>query len=68
MLAGIVLVGLLLRAAYLRELVHRPDFSAPTIDAGFHDYWARGLAAGDWAPPAGRGDPRVATTPYLRPP
>ena len=67
-LAGIVLVGLGLRAAYLRELVHRPDFSAPTIDAGFHDYWARGLAAGDWAPPAGRGDPRVATTPYLRPP
>ncbi len=67
-LGGILLVGLLLRGLYLRELTQQPDFTVPAIDAGFHDYWARALAFGDWTPPTGCADPQIRATPYLRPP
>ena len=68
MLGAILLAGLVLRVLYLRELVDKPDFSVPAVDAGFHDCWARGLAGGDWRPPYGMSDPGIQRTPYLRPP
>ncbi len=64
----VLLLGLVLRGAYLGELVHTPDFAVPLADAAFHDYWARALATGNWAPPEGNADPRIPATPYLRPP
>jgi tetratricopeptide (TPR) repeat protein len=64
----ILLIGLVLRVGYLRELMQTPDYAAPLADATFHDYWARGLVTGDWTPPAGCTDPHIGTTPYLRPP
>ncbi len=67
-LAGIIAMGALLRGLYLVEIVDRPDFSAPAVDAEFHDYWARGLATGDWTPPRDDPDPAIGRTPYLRPP
>ena len=70
-LAAIVLLGLGLRASYLREIVHAPDFSLPQVDAGFYDYWARGLATGDWTVPENLSDfpdPHVQSSPYFRPP
>ena len=68
MLGLILLVGLLLRAAYLYEIAHEPDFAIPTLDPQFHDYWASGLVSGDWTPPAGLPDPKIPSTPYGRPP
>ncbi len=69
-LLAIVLVGAGLRLGYLWEIKDAPEFVVPPIDAGFHDYWARGLAMGDWSlPPMAQGiDPRVSSSPYLRPP
>lgn len=64
----IILVGALLRALYLAELVDSPYFSHPTADAAFHDYWARGLATGNWEVRAGNPTPRLDLLPYLRPP
>lgn len=68
LLAAILLAGALLRGAYLHELRVDPMFHAPALDAEYHDYWARGLASGDWTPPEGKPDPRIASTPYFRPP
>jgi tetratricopeptide (TPR) repeat protein len=67
-LLAILLLGLLLRVGYLAELRHAPDFAMPVIDAEFHDYWARGIAFGEWRPPAFEADPQIRTTPYFRPP
>ena len=67
-LVVIFVAGLGLRAAYLRELVHAPDFAHPLADAGFHDYWARGLATGRWVPPGNQADPQISQRPFLRPP
>ena len=67
-LALILAAGAVLRAAYLAELRSAPDFQHPTLDAGFHDYWAHGLVTGDWKPPPGEGDPMIRDNPYLRPP
>jgi len=49
LLVLIILVGILLRGVYLVEISEKPDFSHPLIDAAYHDYWARGLATGNWA-------------------
>ena len=68
MLGAVLLLGGLLRAAYLREAAAEPDFGSPAVDAAFHDYWACAIAAGDWTPPAGRNDPQIPSNPYLRPP
>ncbi len=66
---GVVLVaGMVLRGVYLSELAENPEFVAPGVDAGFHDYWARALVTGDWTPPPGEADPEIRTRPYLRPP
>ncbi len=70
-LAGILLLGLTLRISYLREVVKNPDFSLPQIDAGYYDYWARGMATGNWAVPeniSNYEDPQIRTSPYFRPP
>jgi len=67
-LGGIVLVGLMLRVSYLREIVDAPDFEYPLVDAQFHDYWARGLATGEWSPPRDVTDPEIQRRPYFRPP
>jgi len=64
-----ILIGAgVIRLLYLAEIRTRPDFASPTVDAGFHDYWARALVSGDWAPPDGLADPQIRSTPYLRPP
>jgi len=70
-LAGIILLGFVLRASYLRQIVDNPDFSSPQIDAGYFDYWARGLATGHWTLPknlADFADPEIRTRPFFRPP
>lgn len=67
-LVGILAVGALVRGLYLGEIASNPDFSTPGVDAGTHQYWARGLATGDWTPPPGRQDPGIPVTPYVRPP
>ena len=67
-LAAILLVGAALRTAYLLELRRSPEFTYHAVDAAFHDYWARGLATGDWTVPDGYTDPQIRSTAYLRPP
>ena len=59
-LAVILLLGLIVRAVYLTEIVHATDFARPAVDAGFHDYWARALVTGDWSTPAEVTDPEVS--------
>ncbi len=68
-LALVLLAGLLVRAAYLAENRRNPDFAYPAVDAGYHDYWARALATGDWTL-HGRleYDPKIPESPYFRPP
>jgi tetratricopeptide (TPR) repeat protein len=67
-LAAILGAGMLLRAVYLRELVREPAFAFPARDGGFHDYWARALAFGEWTPKYGQPDPHIRGVPFLRPP
>lgn len=57
-----------LRWAYFLEIRARPDFVFPGLDAGYHDYWARGIAFGHWTPPFDQPDPQIRTQPYFRPP
>jgi tetratricopeptide (TPR) repeat protein len=65
----ILLVGFILRAWYLAEIVHAPDFTALQQDPAVQDYHARGIAFGDWSLPQGaEADPEIRTTPYFRPP
>lgn len=68
LLGLIVFGGLVLRVAYLREIAAEPGFTQPTYDPQYNDYWARGLATGDWSLPEGVNDPRIRTTPHGRPP
>jgi tetratricopeptide (TPR) repeat protein len=60
--------GALLRGLYLSELVASPGALTPQIDAGYHDYWARGLAFQTWNLPPQTHDPQIQTTPFFRPP
>ena len=64
----ILLFGFVLRISYLSQIYNARDFSAPLVDAGFHDYWARAIISGDWTPPEGSEDPQISIKPYLRPP
>lgn len=57
-----------LRLIYFREIRPRADFAHPGLDAGYHDYWARGLAFGQWTPPHNQPDPQIRALPYFRPP
>lgn len=70
-LTAILLLGLILRISYLREITDNPDFAYPRVDAAYHDYWARGLATGDWIVTEDSGnsnDPEIRYIPYFRPP
>jgi len=64
----ILLSGAGLRVSYLAELRDAPDFDYPLLDAEYHDYWARGLAFGDWSTPPDKADPQIDETPFFRPP
>lgn len=64
----ILCAGAALRYFYLLEISRAPDFTAPLADPAFHDYWARALLDGDWAPPPGELDPRIPSVPFQRPP
>jgi len=63
-----LVLGLGIRAAYLPEVIHAPDFTAPILDPQLNDYWARALVSGDWNPPDFAEDPCIRTAPYGRPP
>ncbi len=63
-----LLAGGLLRAFYLREIASRPEFSHPTVDAAYHDYWATGIARGDWRVPSDETDPQIRARAFFRPP
>jgi tetratricopeptide (TPR) repeat protein len=62
--AAVVLVSLAVKLAYLEERRTWPDFRRPTLDARYHDDWARGLSGGPWT---GRIS-EVRTAPYFRAP
>jgi len=68
LLGLVLLLGGLLRLAYLGDLKQAPDYTYPLLDAEYHDYWARGMVFGDWSTPEDKVDPQVRTTPYFRPP
>ena len=68
LLAAIILVGLVLRGMYLRELTNAPDFQFPLVDADYHDYWARGMASGHWPAPRFEPNPGIQEFPYFRSP
>ncbi|MBU1909169.1 MAG: glycosyltransferase family 39 protein, partial [Verrucomicrobia bacterium] len=67
-LAAVLVATAALRLLYFQEIRTRPDFIHPGLDAGYHDYWARGLAFGQWTPPPDQPDPLIRTQPYFRPP
>jgi len=72
-LAAILLFGMIFRISYLEEIAGSPEFSYPSLDAGYHDYWARALATGDWTVKENEwldnfSDPEIPTNPYFRPP
>lgn len=64
----ILFAAALLRVWYLSEVVHAPDFVEMRQDLSVQDYHARAILSGDWTLPEGRSDPKIATTPYYRPP
>ncbi len=64
----ILAVAVLLRVWYLAEVVKAPDFAELRQDLSVQDYHARAILSGDWTLPEGRSDPKIATTPYYRPP
>jgi tetratricopeptide (TPR) repeat protein len=66
--AGFLIVGLLLRAAYLHEIRQQPDFDCPLADARVYNTWARNIVSGDWSVPEGRTDTLINKMPFLRPP
>ena len=71
LLAGILVIGAVIRLAYIVEIAREPEFKHPPVDAGYHNYWARALATGDWSqlPPDALGrDPMIGSTPFFRPP
>ena len=42
-----VLVSLLFRAIYFSQIDGNPFFDSPIMDEGYHDSWAKEIAAGD---------------------
>jgi tetratricopeptide (TPR) repeat protein len=64
----VFLVALLLRLWYLTEIVDLPDFDYPRVDAQYHDYWAAGIATGEWPDPPQEENPSIESRPFFRPP
>jgi tetratricopeptide (TPR) repeat protein len=67
-LGCILIGGAVLRFVYFQEARSLPDYDSPVLDALYHDYWARGIAFGQWDPPPGQPDPEINAHPYVRPP
>ena len=67
-LLAILAIGMALRICYLIEIHDSPDLVYPLLDAAYHDYWAKGIAFGQWTLPRGVPDPRLASHSYFRPP
>jgi tetratricopeptide (TPR) repeat protein len=68
-LALILVIGAVLRGWYLVALLDAPDFEALRQDLDVQDYQARAMLSGDWSLPVhAPADPRIAETPYYRPP
>ena len=65
---GVFVLALGLRAGYLSEIVDLPEFDRPAVDAGYHDYWAWGLASGEWPASGDLEDPHFDSTPFFKPP
>ena len=65
-LLAIVAVGASLRLLYLQDISRTPFFDTPLIDASFNDYWARGLATGEWVLPEEYPDPQLQSWPYYK--
>lgn len=64
----ILVVGFILRLGYLWEIEHSNELSFLSGDAYFHNYWAKALVSGNWAPPEPYHDPQIYKNPYLKPP
>lgn len=67
-LLAVLLAGVVLRLEVFSEPETRLRLERPVVDAAWHDWWARGLAFGTWAPPAGQPDPEIASHAYFKPP
>ncbi len=67
-LAGIVVIGAVLRVMYLAEYAKTSDFRVPLLDYLYHDYWAKLVAFGEAELPAGTPDPLLDQRAYFRPP
>ena len=72
-LAAILFSGMIFRISYRQALAGSPEFSYPSLDAGYHDSWARALATGDWTVKENEwlsnfSDPEIPANPYFRPP
>jgi tetratricopeptide (TPR) repeat protein/4-amino-4-deoxy-L-arabinose transferase-like glycosyltransferase len=63
-----MIIGMILRGAYLYGYSGDPEWHAPALDAAFHDYWANALATGDWSAPRFFPHPEIDSNPYFRPP
>ncbi len=61
-------LGICLRISYLYEIKDQPWFTNPLYDPQYNDYWAKGIATGDWTLPSYVNDPEIRTTPHGRPP
>lgn len=61
-------LGICLRISYLYEIKEQPWFTRPLYDPQYNDYWAKGIATGDWTLPPYVNDPEIRTTPHGRPP
>ncbi|HOQ32545.1 MAG TPA: tetratricopeptide repeat protein [Candidatus Hydrogenedens sp.] len=64
----ILCLGICLRICYLQEISKEPWFTNPLYDPQYNDYWAKGIATGDWTLPPYVNDPEIRTTPHGRPP
>ncbi len=67
-LAGILVLGFCLRWLHFAHLSGDPANTYPIQDAEYHDYWAKGLATGNWSLPEGYLDPQIQKLPFFRPP
>ena len=64
----ILFLAVIIRLLYFFNIYDHPDFRHPGLDAGYHDYWARGIAFDQWTPPDGQTDPLIRSQPFFRPP
>ncbi len=63
----VLLLALGVRVAYGIEHTSSPDYSWPSVDAHYHDVWARSAAGFEYNQMSGFVDPDLANTPSLRP-